>query len=67
MLRRNGELLLLLHGLVVTATESLVMVIQLVRLGHEFLAVRRKRHAATRAVENRDADFIFEIVDGRRQ
>ena len=67
MLRRNGELLLLLHGLVVTATESLVMVIQLVRLGHEFLAVRRKRHAAARAVENHDADLFFEVADSGRQ
>ena len=67
MLRRNGEALLLLFFLAVAFENGSVVVIELVCAGDEFFAFGRERHTATRAVENRDADFILEIVDGRRQ
>ena len=67
VLCRNGETLLLLFFLAVAFENGLVMVVELVRAGDEFFAFGRERDASACAVENGDADFIFELADGCRE
>ena len=67
VLRGDGELLALHFALAIAFQHSLVVVVQLVRLGDELLPRDSERDTATRAVENHDTDFVLEVVDGRGQ
>ena len=66
VLCRNGEALFLLFFFTVTFQNGFVMVVKFVCTGDKFFAFGRERYAATRAVENGDANLVFEIVNGGR-
>ena len=64
VLRGYGEFLLLVHGVAVAFEDCFVVVVQLACLRHELFAFGGERDAAAGAVENYDADFLFEVADG---
>ena len=66
VLERYSEALLLLFLLAVAFENGSVGVVKLVCAGDEFFAFGRECHTAARAIENRDADFVFEVMDSRR-
>ena len=65
--KKKINIIILLFFLAVAFYHRLEMVQKFVRAGDEFLAFGRERYAAIGAVEYGDADFLFEIVDGRCQ
>ena len=64
VLRRNGKAFLLLFFLAVAFENGSVVVVKFVCAGDEFFAFWRECHTAACAIENRNADFVFEIVNG---
>ena len=67
VLRGDGKLLFALARLAVLVHDDFVMVVQLARVGDEFLALVGERDAAAGAVEDEDVHLVFEVADGGRE